>query len=834
LEPTDYDEFKTIKLTNTGNAPTSFYVWIDTSLAGDVIFELDSNPSMLVAPGYEDIIKINVIPTAAASADQVYEAVVWVEDSNGAVNLSANITANITKSSDIQISGPTVVGVTPGQMTSIEFNVTNIGNLEESILITPAVEGNWSTDVTEIGMTLQINQTIAGQIVVSVPSLGGEQSLMDGSVYNLTLSVYDASTSDYKTSFTIQLRIGALFALEAEAWPTEMEFYRQGTRTWEVTLLNTGNSDVEVNVGYSVNRAGLDIGSSDWGMVDGAPSTLRLTVGVPITHIFSVKALNFEPDLSLQADFKIFYEPIDETVQGNASFATNLRMSRFFSTGDIVLRPEVGDPPIDVDITYSHIPNGQAVSAAYELELCDAVRILDFASLNLNEAEYPWEFKVVLPDENNTEIILPISSASCAFGTQGESSRITLPSRNAWDTSKPISISVNAPDRGKILSGDGWDITFRLYNPTENSNYSVYDEETFSFELDVFADPLVESLEVLTIEEGDEFDLLLTVTNAGTATALGVDVALVCPNALILSGPTAEPMVGILGPGVSVVLAWRIQPDSIDWWEQSSISECTATVDAFYMDKNVVGNDVRTIEMNIESSSPGVSVSFIALVICFLTSVILLRLTGQNEKFRLMAVYSGVLGFGFAFHVLDVPFWGVGVLVATALWIWKMSWSSAEEFKLIHEDYQRARRGVSTMYADHFDALKDSRRQLSVILAVPVLGFLAVVLGLPPQLYTNQTNMVSILVYITIVMLGVWMIILRADRAYGNLYGRLTDVEVKATRIERDLGDPARLFNELAGDGLNLDEIFGDVSSTATVGGLMNNDAQTEEVNDDA
>ena len=199
-----------------------------------------------------------------------------------------------------------------------------------------------------------------------------------------------------------------------------------------------------------------------------------------------------------------------------------------------------------------------------------------------------------------------------------------------------------------------------------------------------------------------------------------------------------------------------------------------------------------------------------------------------------MAVYSGVLGFGFAFHVLDVPFWGVGVLVATALWIWKMSWSSAEEFKLIHEDYQRARRGVSTMYADHFDALKDSRRQLSVILAVPVLGFLAVVLGLPPQLYTNQTNMVSILVYITIVMLGVWMIILRADRAYGNLYGRLTDVEVKATRIERDLGDPARLFNELAGDGLNLDEIFGDVSSTATVGGLMNNDAQTEEVNDDA
>ena len=251
------------------------------------------------------------------------------------------------------------------------------------------------------------------------------------------------------------------------------------------------------------------------------------------------------------------------------------------------------------------------------------------------------------------------------------------------------------------------------------------------------------------------------------------------------------------------------------------------------MAKNVVGNDVRTIELDVESSSPGVSTSFIALIICFLTSFILLRLTGQNEKFRLLSVYSGVLGFGFAFHVLDVPFWGLSVLLLAALWIWRMSWASAEEFKLIHEDYQRARRGVSTLYADHFDALRDSRRQLSVILAVPVLGFLVVVLGLPPQIYNDQNNLVSLVVYVTIVMLGVWMIILRADRAYGNLYGRLTDIEVKATRIERDLGDPARLFNELANDGLDLDEIFGELSATATVGSIVSGEAPTEEVNDD-
>ena len=43
---------------------------------------------------------------------------------------------------------------------------------------------------------------------------------------------------------------------------------------------------------------------------------------------------------------------------------------------------------------------------------------------------------------------------------------------------------------------------------------------------------------------------------------------------------------------------------------------------------------------------------------------------------------------------------------------------------------------------------------------------------------------------------------------YGSLYGRLTEVEVQASRIERDLGDPARLLTELASDGLDLSSII--------------------------
>ncbi|MEL0312946.1 MAG: hypothetical protein VXA43_06120, partial [Candidatus Poseidoniales archaeon] len=140
----------------------------------------------------------------------------------------------------------------------------------------------------------------------------------------------------------------------------------------------------------------------------------------------------------------------------------------------------------------------------------------------------------------------------------------------------------------------------------------------------------------------------------------------------------------------------------------------------------------------------------------------------------------------------------------------RMTWKSSDEFRLIHEDYQRARKGVSTVYSDHFEALKDSRRQLTIILSIPVLGMLAIVLGLPPQLSTDTDNLVAMVSYFLIIMVGVWFLLKRSDKMYGNLYGRMTDAEIKSIRIERDLGDPARLLNDLADDGLDFTAILGE------------------------
>ena len=87
---------------------------------------------------------------------------------------------------------------------------------------------------------------------------------------------------------------------------------------------------------------------------------------------------------------------------------------------------------------------------------------------------------------------------------------------------------------------------------------------------------------------------------------------------------------------------------------------------------------------------------------------------------------------------------------------------------------------------------------------------LAIVLGLPPQLSTDSDNLVVMASYFLIIMVGVWYLLKRSDKMYGNLYGRMTDAEIKSIRIERDLSDPARLLNDLADEGLDFSAILGE------------------------
>ena len=263
---------------------------------------------------------------------------------------------------------------------------------------------------------------------------------------------------------------------------------------------------------------------------------------------------------------------------------------------------------------------------------------------------------------------------------------------------------------------------------------------------------------------------------------------------------------------------WEVESNHLDWWAQSTEVSCELQMNGIAWNGTPLASSTVTRDTTVNSWSPGVTISFIAVLVLLGASVVLLRLVGQNDKFRLAAIYSGVLALGFAFHLMGLvssDWGGPAILLIAALWVWVMTWKSTVEFQLIHEDYQRARKGISTLYSDHFDVLSNSKRQLSIILAMPILGMIGVILGFPPQMNPDSANMFSLVSYLIIVVVGVTFLIWYANRMYGSLYGRLTEVEVQASRIERDLGDPARLLTELASDGLDISSIISQPRSTA-------------------
>ena len=98
-----------------------------------------------------------------------------------------------------------------------------------------------------------------------------------------------------------------------------------------------------------------------------------------------------------------------------------------------------------------------------------------------------WSFTLVL---ENQEAVLPLNPDGCRSDVNDNEHRYPLGERAPWEITNPLRIRVDAPDRPNIIPEDGWDLTFRLFNE-DNASYTIYNESTFTFQLDVFADPSV-------------------------------------------------------------------------------------------------------------------------------------------------------------------------------------------------------------------------------------------------------------------------------------------------------------------------------------------------------
>ena len=629
----------------------------------------------------------------------------------------------------------------------------------------------------------------------------------------------------------VQLLVAPVFTYTIEGWENEYFFHEGDNRVWTAVITNTGNKDVYVDLGYEVRSPGLITLTDDWVVNSDSPDSLFLPRNVPVQLTVSVDknaAGSSSTTLSTAADLRITIVPTDVDVDGSGELMTSLKMKRLFDTGYAdKLQAPANDDPVTVPIEYSHIPYLNTAPAAYSIEFCGIERILDIDALGLNEEDYVWNISLInLEGEESVHYIN--LSAPCVPGSE----LIQLPERPAYVLSPNLIFNVKVPDRPNILPGDGYDITMRLHHPDPGEPIT---EETFRFALNVYADPMIDpDSQKIVDAEGNELDQIMEgqtayiefdLKNEGTALAVGISSQLVCEGLVIEDAPSFVPF---LAEGEVATLRWKITGETLDWWEQSKNADCTVSILSDYALNNVVENDELNFAQAVDSSAPSTLTSFAGFGIALIVTIGLLGLTNQNEKYRLGAVYSGVIMLGFLFHLYDASWWGPVTIVFASLWVWRMAWRSSEEFRYIHEDYQRARKGISTIYADHFQALTDSRRQLTIILSLPLLGFVGVILGLPPQMTPDETNLISLVSYILISTFVVWFVLRRANKLYGSLYGKLTDIEVKATRIERDLGDPARLLNDLAMDGLDLSAILETPQAVATSDNQNGSDSNEE------
>ena len=790
-----------VYINNTGNVATTFSVWLDDSNKGDVDFSLESPTNVIVAPGYSDSVRIRLNPDAEASADELHMATLYVESING-INKSASIVANISADTDLQIDVDNLHEVTPGQNETIAVEFTNNGNLIEFLNVTAVVEGGWDTTWEMDQMVLPINGSQENDLTISIPSLGGEYRLADGDTHNVTISLYSTNNGDFLVARTFTLQISPVFKVEFKNWPDEMEYYRGQDRTWKVEITNVGNKDVVVDLTYDIFKPSLQTNSLAWDLVSGYDNNISLPVQVPVTLEFKIELDDFNPDIHLLADFILTMDPKDPTVEGTATAKTVLKMSRLYSHKEYKLEVQTPDDDKQIEfIEWSHTPQGIGNSVSYMIELCGAERRINSTNYDTDE-DYDWDFAIRI---NGTDQELNLDN-NCDGVSH---SVISLPEVEAWATNE-LEIVIDEPRSPNIVTNDGYDLTFRLYHPDEHNGFTEFSNATFSFYFDT--DPKLEienfGFEDSSLIEGKSQKISATVSNVGTAIAFNVKSELICDGIEIADASQQEVFIA---PRNSKSYTWDVENENLDWWSQSREVSCELKVSGEYINGAELNSTSKKIDEKVESWSPGIGVSFVAFLALLITSIGLIRLVGQNDKFRLAAVYSGVLALGFAFHLMQLTnnnYAGIVVLLIAAVWVWIMTWKSTDEFQLIHEDYQRARKGISTLYSDHFDVLSNAKRQLAIILSMPILGMIGVILGFPPQMAGNSANAMSLVGYLAVVIVGVVFLIWNANRMYGSLYGRLTEVEVQASRIERDLGDPARLLTELASDGLDISSII--------------------------
>ena len=142
-----------VVISNIGNTPATFGVYLDTTNAGRVNYVLETPTVVQIGAGYESTVRVRLNASDDALAAANYFATVWVSNEESGLNLSANILGNISEQHGIVVTTNTTIPVVPGEAKTVDYEIINRGNLVENILVETTVDGNWSVTPPPVSYT---------------------------------------------------------------------------------------------------------------------------------------------------------------------------------------------------------------------------------------------------------------------------------------------------------------------------------------------------------------------------------------------------------------------------------------------------------------------------------------------------------------------------------------------------------------------------------------------------------------------------------------------------------------------------------------------------------
>mgnify|MGYP002877919617 CR=1 FL=1 len=238
-----------LKLQNPGNGEDTFTLSGSTlagnlSQAPNVTFEI-TNTVRTLGPGGISMVPVWVTLPEDVPARESFQLVYdWTSNGDPTVSDQAIITIEARPDHrwDLEITEGALMQVTPGTLVNLSINLTNIGNNDDLLTLTPIYDltysGNdsstWESEIIN-STRLDVNELEVVNLLLEVPS-----DTWAGTIANLTL-VASSSGFDIDTQVSILLEVGNIAAWSLDLSNTSLEVPPEGGEL-EILVEQKGNS----------------------------------------------------------------------------------------------------------------------------------------------------------------------------------------------------------------------------------------------------------------------------------------------------------------------------------------------------------------------------------------------------------------------------------------------------------------------------------------------------------------------------------------------------------------------------------------------------------------